>query len=207
MDVLKDITDFIFLESKEYNFQEICPTIQKTDAIFVPGSLRPETMEYACELWLKGYAKNIVISGKYSILHKEFNGVLAKEKIYSGNYKTECEFYLDIAKSYHIPEENLILENKATYTMENATYSRKLTDSLGIIIKKGILSCKSFHARRVFMYYKLAYPETDFVIASVDIDNINRENWYLTPKGIENVLGELSRCGSQFTNLIPRYII
>ena len=55
------------------------------------------------------------------------------------------------------------------------------------------------------MYYEILYPNTQFFICPSVTQNISRENWYLDPEKIQTVLGELSRMGSQFNDLIVRY--
>ena len=47
------------------------------------------------------------------------------------------------------------------------------------------------------MYYEKVYQDAEIMICPVDIDNITKENWYKTNKGIETVLGEFKRCGEQ----------
>lgn len=51
------------------------------------------------------------------------------------------------------------------------------------------------------MYYQLLYPQAKLFICPVDV-GINRENWYDSPQGIEEVLGEMERCGQQFHQIM-----
>lgn len=195
MNVLQDITNFIFLEHEP----------EKSDIIFIPGSPRPESMELACHIWQKGYAKYLLPSGKYSITKNVFEGVESKADIYCEDYQTEWEFYSDIAKKAGIPSQAVLKEDKATYTMQNAEFSKQVTDRMNMQVHRAIICCKSFHARRCYMYYQMAYPDTEFLMVPVNIDGINKENWYETKEGIRHVLGELKRCGTQFEDLIPRF--
>ena len=98
-----------------------------------------------------------------------------------------------------VRENDILKEDNATFTWENALYSRKVTDESGISVKKAIICCKSYHARRVLMYYQRAYPETEFLICPSFPDGISRENWRETQKGIQEVMGEVSRIISQFS--------
>ena len=54
-----------------------------------------------------------------------------------------------------VPEEAILMENQATFTYENAIFSRQVTDLHKIQVKKAILCCKTYHARRSLMYYQL----------------------------------------------------
>jgi hypothetical protein len=69
-----------------------------------------------------------------------------------------------------------------------------------------IKCCKAFHARRCLMYYSWAYPETEFVVYPVEVQGINKSNWFINDYGIEKVMGELMRCGAQFKEAIPEYV-
>ena len=52
------------------------------------------------------------------------------------------------------------------------------------------------------MFYSWAYPETKFLVCPVNIEGINKDNWYTSDSGIGNVMGELSRCGGQMAKAI-----
>lgn len=190
---IKEITSFIFIEDKP----------EKADIIFVPGGLWPEPMEKASELWLNGYAPYILPSGKYTLKNNCFTKPATKSEKYNKKYDTEYEFMKDVGLSYGVDEKAILKEDNATWTKENAFNSRKVTDELDLEIKKAIICCKSFHSKRALMFYSFAYPETKFIICPVDIENINKENWFETEYGIDNVMGELSRCGGQFKKAIP----
>lgn len=190
---IKEITSFIFIEDKP----------EKADIIFVPGGLWPEPMEKASELWLNGYAPYILPSGKYTLKNNCFTKPATKLEKYNKKYYTEYEFMKDVGLSYGVDEKAILKEDNATWTKENAFNSRKVTDELDLEIKKAIICCKSFHSKRALMFYSFAYPETKFIICPVNIENINKENWFETENGIDNVMGELSRCGGQFKKAIP----
>lgn len=194
MNVLEDITNFIFLQQES----------EPADIVFIPGNNRPEPMEHAVTLWKQGYAPVLMPSGRFSIT-KGFFGGSKDTKKYPGPYATECEFLTDVAVRGGVPSEHILKESRATYTMQNAVFSRELADLHGLRIRKAILCCKCFHARRAYMYYQYAFPETEFRISPVEVDGIGRENWFLTKKGIDTVMGELSRCGTQFPDLIQEF--
>lgn len=100
-----------------------------------------------------------------------------------------------------VPSHAILREDKATYTYENAIYSRKVTDAAGIVVKRGIICCQSHHARRCRMYYQLLYPETEFLTVPSDTE-VSRDNWYRSERGIQLVLGEMERCGGQFHQIL-----
>ena len=188
---LNQITEFIFVEDKP----------EKSDVIFIPGSGFPQLAEEAAKLYHQGMGPYILPSGRYSILNGKFAGVQEKKELYDGEYETEWEFLKEVLKKNQVLEEHILREDKATYTYENAIYSRKVTDCLGMKIKKAILCCKPYHARRSLLYYQLLYPETQFFVCPIQDSDVKRENWYLTEKGIRLVFGEVQRIGEQFVDI------
>lgn len=188
---LNQITEFIFVEDKP----------EKSDVIFIPGSGFPQLAEEAAKLYHQGIAPYILPSGRYSILNGKFAGVQEKKKLYDGEYETEWEFLKEVLKKNQVSEERILREDKATYTYENAIYSRKVTDCLGMEIKRAILCCKPYHARRSLLYYQLLYPKTQFFVCPIQDSDVKRENWYLTEKGIRLVFGEVQRIGEQFVDI------
>ncbi len=186
---LADISDFIFISDPPEN----------ADIIFIPGGSYPELPEYAARLYKEGYAPYILPSGRYSIKHGAFLGSKTKKELYGDPYQTEFEFMKDVLIKNGVPSGAILKEDQAQYTQQNAFFSRAVTDRNGLAIKKAIIVCKAFHARRCLTYWQLAYPETDFRVCSVSPDGLTKENWFQTEKGVDRVLGELARCGNQMT--------
>lgn len=92
--------------------------------------------EKAAELYGQGYAPYILPSGRYSITMGKFAGVQSKKEIYDGDYETEWEFLKTVLMKNKVPEEAILREDQATFTYENAIYSRQVTDMLGIEVKQ-----------------------------------------------------------------------
>lgn len=191
---LKEIGDFVFVEDIP----------EKADMIFVPGNGYPHMAERAAQLYKENYAPYILPSGKFSITEGHFSGVLAKKEKYKGEFPTEWEFLRRVLLDNGVPEQAILREENATFTYENAIYSRRVTDRMGITVKKGILCCKACHARRCKMYYQRVYPETEFFVCASDVDGISKENWNSTEKGIQAVMGEVERIIRQFSLMMPK---
>lgn len=192
MRTLTDISNYIFIEDNP----------DKVDIIFIPGGSYAEVAEKSAELWNSKFAPFILPSGKYNPKRGCFSGPLSKMNIYSGLYNTEWEFLKDVLLINGVNETSVLKEVNAQNTYENAFNSRKVTDGFNMNITKAIICCKSFHARRCLMYYQWAYPKTDFLVCPSNVQGINRDNWFLTEHGIERVMGELTKCGSQFKEYI-----
>ena len=189
---LNQITEFVFAEHK----------LEQADIIFIPGSGHPQLAEEAARLYHQGWAPWILPSGRYSITTGKFSGVLDKQECYQGSYETEWDFLSQVLQEKGVPGTAILKEDRATYTYENAIYSRQVTDGMGLEIKKAILCSKPYHARRCLLYYQLLYPDTRFMVYPIKNSKIQRDNWFLTEEGTRLVFGELERMGTQFHEIM-----
>lgn len=191
---LKQAEDFIFAENVP----------EKADIIFVPGNGYPQMAERAAELFCQGYAPYILPSGRFSVALGKFAGVLDKKDRYPEVFQTEWQFLQTVLLRNGVPEEAILKEDQATFTYENAIFSRQVTDQAGLEIKKAILCCKTYHARRALLYYQILYPYTEFFVCPCCVDGISRDNWRNSEAGVEAVTGEISRIIKQFTLMLER---
>ena len=199
MQIIDDITKFIFVENEP----------EPVDAILIPGGSLAELPEEAAGLWKAKVAPIVVPSGKYSIKTDFFHGARSQQDKYPGPYDTEADFYTAVLTDCGVATDAIIAENKARYTQQNALFSRELLDDKKIVLKKAIICCKAFHARRCLMYYQIYFPDTAFMIDSVAQTqeyDISADNWYQSAIGREKVFGELSRIGTQFDMEFDRYL-
>ena len=187
-----DLTRFVFLDDP--------PT--KSDIIFIPGNAHAEPSEKAARLYHEGYAPLLLPSGRYSILSQTFPGQISGRKNYSGRFFTEWDFMHHILVSNGVPSEAILQENQATYTYQNALFSRKITDQLHLSVKKALIVCLPVHARRAYMYYETLFPDAEIRVCPVEDASITAKNWYFSNEGIDRVLGEIERCGSQFHDIL-----
>ena len=186
---IEQISEFIFAEDEP----------EKADIIFIPGNGYSQMAEKAAALYGKKYAPFVLPSGKYSITVDKFCGVLSGQERYNGKYRTEWEFLKDVLVKNHVSDEVILKEDQATFTWENARLSREVTDKAGIEIKKALLCCKNYHARRALMYYQRAYPEVEFRVCPCCVDGVTKENWMNAEESIQSVLGEVQRIVTQFS--------
>jgi len=197
MKIFDDVTDFIFVEN----------TPAKVDVIFMPGGSDPAIPELSTELYRKGYAPLLLPSGRFSMKLGKFAGVKAKADVYNKDYQTECDFYADVLAQNGVPEAAITKEDQSMHTQDNAFLSRAKLDTQGIRIRKAIICCKNFHARRCLMLYQLAFPEAEILVVPATAFGITKDNWHTTEYGIDRVFGELSRCGNQFLPDIKKHLL
>lgn len=186
MKFIQDITDFIFVEQKP----------QKADVIFIPGGEHGEIAVTGARLFREGFAPFVLPSGRYS-------KPVGRCKI--PGYETEWEYMRDILVREGVPGEAILEEKQATYTYENAIFSRQVTDEMGLTVERAILCPQACHARRALLYYEILYPDTEFFVCPTVTQGISRDNWFLEDEKIDLVLGEMERCGSQFHEILREY--
>ena len=189
---IEDITRFIFLEDAP----------QVSDVIFVPGNGHALPSELAAQLYHKGYAPRILPSGRYAIGTDGFSGQKSGARRYEGTFQTEWAFMRHILLENGVPDSAILREDEATYTYQNAIYSRKRTDEMQLTVRRALLCCMPVHARRARMYYETLYPDAEICVCPAPDAAITRENWMHSAEGIDTVLGELTRCGSQFHDIL-----
>ena len=190
MKFLRDITEFIFLEDLP----------EKADLIIVPGNTWPQPARRAAALYHEGMAPYIVVSGRYSKGQQTFAGAACEGDRYKGAYMTEADFLTDVLIREGVPETAVLQERKAEFTLENARYIRRLLEEKKMTVKKALIWCQAFHARRCRMYFEYVFQDTDveFLMCPAVTQGISRCSWMESQKGLDTVLGELRRCGEQF---------
>ena len=190
MKFLRDITEFIFLEDLP----------EKADLIIVPGNTWPQPARRAAALYHEGMAPYIVVSGRYSKGQQTFAGAACEGDRYKGAYMTEADFLTDVLIREGVPETAVLQERKAEFTLENARYIRRLLEEKKMTVKKALICCQAFHARRCRMYFEYVFQDTDveFLMCPAVTQGISRCSRMESQKGLDTVLGELRRCGEQF---------
>ena len=174
------ITDFIFMEDR----------IEPADVILIPGCSQKQLIEHAVKLYQEGISPYILPSGGY-------NSKLT-------NYNSEWEFLYENAKKLGIPNSSILKEDKASNTFENAKFSLDILRKKDIKVRKAILVCKSYHARRAFLTYATIFPSDVSILVSPVIDgrNIRKDNWFMDNDKIHIVMSEVVKIGEYFKNHI-----
>ena len=189
---IEDITKFIFIKDEP----------EKADIIFIPGSSNWVLAEIAARLYKEGKAAKIMPSGMYFYQFGRFMNERVTDERYKGIYETEAEFLASVLIKNGVPKEDVIKEEKATNTYENAIFSKELLREMGLEIKSAIICPQAFHARRALMTYSHLFPDAKLYVVPTNTQNITADNWYSTDRGRQVVLGELRKCGEYFENYI-----
>lgn len=180
---IDEITKYIFVSD------EPC----KADAVFVVGGSLSAAAECAAKLYKNGFAKKIIIGGKYSVKRNSFP---------IPDYNTEFDFYKDILIRCGVDKYDIYGENRSGYTKQNAEFAKQVVDEQQLKVNSAIIVCKSFHARRCLLFYQMYFPNVDFKVVTFDGFDISKDNWYKTDYGRQRVFGELKRIKEQVPNEI-----
>ncbi|WP_314589826.1 YdcF family protein [Paenibacillus terrigena] len=176
------ITEFMFFETG----------VEQSDLILIPGGSHPQLMERAAELYHQGMAPYILPSGGPT----------------SHVNSTEWEFLRDVGIRLGVPEHAILREDRATNTFENARFSWKVIQEHGLVPKKVILVCKSYHARRALLTYQTDFPmDVIFYVSPVtDKTGTTKDNWFTEDTKIKYVMNELVKVGQYFVHHIPNWV-
>ena len=186
--LIHDISEFIFMKDAP----------QKSDVIFIPGTSQSAVSEKAAQLFCAGFAQYVIPTGAYSGKRGKFAAEKIDNPRYAGEYASDFEYCRHILRENSVPDSAIIREDRSTNTGENAEFSATVLRELGIRVKRAILCCQSFHARRAFMSYGKFFPETEILVVPTDTQGIRKEDWFLQEKSYRRVMSELFKCGEYF---------
>ncbi len=150
--------------------------LEKADLIFVLGSNDLRVADRAAEVYKLGLAPLIICSG--GIAH-------TNDLLNTGWDKSEAEVFRDRLVDLSIPENIILLEDKAKNTGDNATLIKQIIEKNNIVCNSAIVITKPFMERRVYATFKKRWPELNITISSPEFSyedymqssiGISREN-------------------------------
>ena len=172
---IKETSKFIFAENKP----------EKADIIFVPGNGYSQMAERAAQLYAKKICSICTAKWKIQYFCRQIWRSTDWSETVQWRVSDGMGILKDVLMKNGVPADAVLKEDQATFTWENAKFSRKVTDQAGINIRKAIICCKNYHARRALMYYQRAYPDTEFRVCPCCVDGITRDNWIESERGIK----------------------
>jgi uncharacterized SAM-binding protein YcdF (DUF218 family) len=140
------------LARKIWDYHHLNHQLSKADCIFVMGSHDTRVAERGAELFLKGYAPWLLMSGGLGNLTKDMWD------------EPEADKFAKIAIKMGVPKEKILIENKSTNTGENIQFSYDLLKSKKLLPKKMILVQKPYMERRTYATFKKQWPGEDVEI-------------------------------------------
>lgn len=169
------LTDYMFLKDN----------VLDADVTIVLGQTRWERpLERALELYSQGLAGTVVLTGG-------FNPRLGT---------TEAQKMQEAWLSMGHGKESLIIESRASNTMENMVYSHKLLKDNGVLrnCKKVNVVSINYHMRRSVETFRHVFSDIEIELGVVNYPSIycSPESWHLNPRGRELIITEYDKIQS-----------
>jgi len=144
-----------------------------SDAIVVLAGDRGERTEYAADLYNRGFAPVMIISG----------GVLYDELIYA-------RVMAEHARELGVSREAIILEDEAETTYENAVLTKKIIRQRGI--KSALVVSSPYHMRRVKFIFDRVFQGSGVELVYVPVKDswFEPDSWWKSPRGQKIVFFE-----------------
>jgi len=134
--ILSPIWDYLVVKDKP----------QVSDAIFVFGGLDLKVPQKAAKLYLAGFAPVILITGGFGPLTKDTFSM------------PEAKVFFNEMVKLGVPKEDIIIEEKATNTLQNVILGMEMLKKKNIKVNQIILVAKPFLMRRCRATFQKHYP-------------------------------------------------
>ncbi|XP_067687362.1 uncharacterized protein SCO4629-like [Haliotis asinina] len=150
---------------KLWDYMKLNQSLKQSDVIIALGSNDLRVAEVASDLFHRGMADWIVMSGKCGQLTQ-------------GKWpKSEAEMFFDVATSTGVPGDHIIVEDKSTNSGENARFTYDLLTKRNIPAESMILVQKPFMERRAYATFMKQWPRpVDITVTSQNISMMDYPN-------------------------------
>ncbi|MCB9803058.1 YdcF family protein [Candidatus Nomurabacteria bacterium] len=168
---VKKITEYLFLKEN----------VVQADLGFVFGTIHyKELVDLVSKLDKEKFFNKILISGGKKFPESIIEAKSIATALIKKGIKAEC----------------LLLEDKATNTLENVLFSRRLLKSKGALdkIDSILLITKNYHSRRALMTIKKYFPkDIKFSLATYDAYGFNKDDWWVKKENNKRVVNEFKK--------------
>ena len=141
-----------------WDYHRLGHTLVPADLIFVLGSHDLRVAEHAADLFHRGLAPRVVLSGGLGRLTAETWA------------RTEAETFAEVMRQRGVPETVLLLESRSTNTGENVRFTRQLLAERGVAVQSIIAVQKPYMERRAFATIRKQWPEVALRVSSPPIE-------------------------------------
>ena len=155
--IIKDDLEILPLAKKLWNFHHVNHEIEKSDCILALGSHDLRVAVRAAELYVKGFAPLVIMSGGLGNFTKD----MWTEK--------EADKFAKVAIQKGVPADAILIENKSTNTGENILFTQKLLKEKGLDPQRFIVVQKPYMERRSYDTFKKHWPDKKLLVTSPQI--------------------------------------
>jgi uncharacterized SAM-binding protein YcdF (DUF218 family) len=148
-----------------WDFHHLDHVLAPAECIVVLGSHDLRVAERAAEVYAQGWAPLVVFSGGLgSLTSRRWS-------------RPEAVLFAEVAEARGVPRERILIEDRATNTGDNVTFSRALLEGRGIHLQRAIAIQKPYMERRTYATFRQLWPELEVRVTS---PRIGFED-YITP--------------------------
>jgi uncharacterized SAM-binding protein YcdF (DUF218 family) len=137
-----------------WDYAHVGHRLEPADFIFVLGSHDLRVAGYAADLFYRGLAPRVVLSGGLGRL---------TDTMWT---RPEAEVFAEVLRGRGVPDSALLLETRATNTGENIRYTRQLLAERGLAVRSAIVVQKPYMERRAFAALRQQWPELAISVTS-----------------------------------------
>lgn len=113
--------------------------------------------------------------------------------------KSEAFFMAEYARALGVPNEAILLEEKAVSTYENATRTAPICAKNHF--RSAVIVTSKFHTDRAYKTFKKVYKNNITLYCVAADDKINYDAWWRDTEMAESILIELGKTFFYYTNL------
>lgn len=137
-----------------WDYHRLGHALAPADLLFVLGSHDLRVAEHAADLFHRGLAPRVVLSGGFGVRKA------------SPWVKSEAEMFAEVMVQRGVPESALLLESRSTNTGENVRFTRELLVEQGMAVQSVIAVQKPYMERRTFATIRKQWPEVALQVSS-----------------------------------------
>lgn len=167
---LKEIGEYMLVET---------PLARADVCLLFGGERATELANHAADLYHQGYFSLVVVSGGV----KTSKGIM------------EAHQMRDVLLARGVPEEIILVEDRATNTEENVRFAMKLLDETkGLANISSVLGIGQIHgSRRFLMTLEKHWPQATKMFTAPNYFPVSREDWHTDPEFRKAVLREFEK--------------
>ena len=129
-----------------WRYMQLSDDLIRSDCLFVLGSNDVRVAEYAAQLYLQGWAEYLIFSGGVGRLTADVFDL------------SEAETFAQIARDLGVPNNKIIIEDKATNTGENILFTHQILRQNNLDFNSFILVQKPYMERRTYASFRQQWP-------------------------------------------------
>lgn len=168
-----------------WDYHHMNHALEKADCMIVLGSHDLRVARHGARLFLEGWAPIIVFSG--GIAHQE-------DLLKTPWHIPEAEVFANRAREMGVPEDKIIIEDKATNCGENILFTKRILEERNLDPDKVILVQKPYMERRAFATFKKLWPNKKVILTSPPIDFDKYPTDEITKNDVIHIMvGDLQR--------------